>query len=187
MAQPNWGSKKGWQTGKAMTLLEAFGISKEKMTFPNLKPQVTGPSAAAQHPINVGSVSAHIGSNKQGGSPGNVKPGSRNFAIAVLKGIGAPATAANVRSIEAWVAREGGGGKNNPLNTTEQMPGSTTFNSVGVQNYPSPAEGVAATVKTLNNGLYGDLLQAFDSGKGLLGRIFTGLSRWSGNGYNSVG
>lgn len=182
---PDW-SKAG-PTGKPLTLLEAFGVSKEKMTFPQLTPQLPGPSGQAQHPLDVsGSVSANIGGNG-GGTPGNVKPGTRNFAVAVLKGLGDPVTTANVRSIEAWVAREGGGGKNNPLNTTQKMPGSTTFNSVGVQNYSSPSQGVAATVETLRNGNYPDLLAAFKSGKGLLGRIFSGLATWSGNGYNSVG
>lgn len=62
---PNW--QKGWQTGKPMTLLEAFGISKEKFTFPQLNPSLPGAAAAAgQTPMNV---------NVQGGggSSGNAK------------------------------------------------------------------------------------------------------------------
>ena len=44
---------------------------------------------------------------------------------------------------------EGGDAKNNPLNTTMHMPGSTRFNSADVQNYPSAEVGIEATVKTL--------------------------------------
>jgi hypothetical protein len=44
---------------------------------------------------------------------------------------------------------EGGSAKNNPLNTTQHMPGSTRFNSADVQNYVSAEQGIEATIKTL--------------------------------------
>lgn len=113
-------------------------------------------------------------------------PGANSFAAAVLHGIGAPATSANINSILAWIHREGGGGANNPLNTTLRMPGSTSFNSVGVQNFSNMSIGATATVRTLLGGGYGDVLSALHSGQGLCGRSFSGLSRWSGGGYSSV-
>lgn len=181
---PSW-NMKNWDTGRPLTFLEALGFSKAQFTFPQLKPMLPGLSASSQHPIGVS------GGNSSGTGHGtpqkNVGPGMKNFATGVLNGIGAPVTAANIRSIEAWAVREGGGGTNNPLNTTQQMPGSTNFNSVGVQNYSSWTQGVNATVDTLENGNYADLVAAFKSGKGLLGRSFSGLSTWSGGGYNSVG
>lgn len=109
-----------------------------------------------------------------------------NFASAVLSGIGAPATAANVSSIESWIGREGGGGANNLLNTTYPLGGSTSFNGIGVQNYPTYADGVDATVRTLENGAYGDILLLLRSGGGLCGHQLAGLSTWSGGGYSEV-
>lgn len=109
-----------------------------------------------------------------------------NFASAVLSGIGAPATAANVKSIESWIGHEGGGGANNPLNTTYPLGGSTSFNGVGVQNYPTYADGVDATVRTLDNGAYGDILLLLRGGGGLCGHQLAGLATWSGSGYSEV-
>lgn len=115
------------------------------------------------------------------------------FAKSVLATIGAPATAANIASMEAWARREGGGGSFNPLNTTYGSPQSgiggipgTTFNSVGVMNYPSQSWGVLATAKTLLGGGYSDIVAALRSGRGLCGTAPSGLSRWSGGGYSSV-
>ncbi len=48
----------------------------------------------------------------------------------------------------------------NLWNTTLPMPGSTIFNSVGVQNYVSEDQGATANADTLNNGLYLFLVQA---------------------------
>ena len=72
-----------------------------------------------------------------------------------LSALGAPATAANVASVTDWIAHEGPygtQGENNPLNTTQAETGSTSFDGLAVQNYPSPTEGLNATVATLENG-----------------------------------
>jgi hypothetical protein len=108
------------------------------------------------------------------------------FARSLLATIGAPQTSANINSILAWINHEGGGGTNNPLNTTLAMGGSTSFNSVGVQNFSSLSIGVAANARTLLGGGYSDILSALRSGGGLCGRSFAGLSTWSGGGYSSV-
>jgi hypothetical protein len=72
-----------------------------------------------------------------------------DFARGVLKGLDAPATLHSRRAFMAWMQAEGGTVKNNPLNTTLHMPGSTRFNSADVQNYPTPQIGISAMVKTL--------------------------------------
>jgi hypothetical protein len=54
------------------------------------------------------------------------------------------------------------------------------------KNYPTAAEGIAATAQTLNNGRYGDILLWLRSGKGLCGKKLHGLSVWSGGGYDQV-
>jgi hypothetical protein len=137
-----------------------------------------------------------------GGSPGNVKllgqstgsgwsPQDRmTFARSLLATIGAPQSQANINSILGWINHEGGGGTNNPLNTTQTMPGSTNFNNLGggtgVQNYTSMAIGVAANAKTLMGSAYSQIVADLRSGQGLCGKSYAGLSTWSGGGYSSV-
>lgn len=82
-----------------------------------------------------------------------------DFARAVLKGIEAPDSKRNLWALVSWMQAEGGSAKWNPLNTTQEMAQATDYNWVGVKNYVSFEQGVAATVKTLNygadRGLYG--------------------------------
>ena len=113
---------------------------------------------------------------------------------AVLRGIGAPVTDANRRFLYAWWAYEGGGGgpngsikhsaKYNWLNTTRPMWRSTQYNSAHVQNYRTWRQGVKATVATLKNGHYPDVLKALRSGDPLKHPPRDGLSIWlSGRRY----
>lgn len=71
------------------------------------------------------------------------------FAYHVLKGIGAPNTLHNRRALQAQMQSEGGSARWNPFNTTQEMVGATDYNWVGVKNYVSAEQGIAATVKTL--------------------------------------
>lgn len=76
----------------------------------------------------------------------------KEFADALLIKLRAPRGANNRRALVAWMQTEGYGGRNNPLNTTMKMPGSTTFNTHGVQNYVSIVDGVNAAARTLTEG-----------------------------------
>lgn len=84
-----------------------------------------------------------------------------DFAKSVLLGIGAPTTSQNVTAMLAWMQAENTNAKNNPLATTQGMKGrqEADFNKVGVKNYTDFDAGVAATVKTLKNGRYENLLK----------------------------
>ncbi len=90
------------------------------------------------------------------------------WAQAFVKRLGMPMTADNVAAVVAWEMAEGGHWYNtayyNPLNTTQSMPGATIFNSVGVKAYKSWAQGLEASVITINNGLYGGILAALRRG-----------------------
>lgn len=57
-----------------------------------------------------------------------------------------------------WIESEGSNAACNPLDTEQPWPGATNYNSVGVKNYPSVSAGWAATLTTLHNGYYGELL-----------------------------
>lgn len=85
-----------------------------------------------------------------GGSPA---VWAQDFLIAA----GFPVTPDNVQAIYSWEFAEsgGGGGMWNPLNTTQGgYAGETDFNSVGVKNYATRADGLAANAKVIHNGYY---------------------------------
>ena len=83
-----------------------------------------------------------------------------DWANAFLGALGVPDTKTNVSNVVGWEALEGGNWHNtakyNPLNTTQEAPGSTNFatgrTGSGIQAYPNWQEGLDATVQTLQNG-----------------------------------
>src|SRR6516162_9106707 len=95
-------------------------------------------------------------------------PGLVGWQQQVLQGVGAPITPANMQFVNAWQQAEGGTAANNPFNTTQTMPGSSFYNQlgggIGVQSYGSPQQGIQATIRTLQNGNYGNILSALRSG-----------------------
>jgi cell wall-associated NlpC family hydrolase len=82
----------------------------------------------------------------------------------ILMGVGVKPTPENLRFMDAWARAEGGTAANNPFNTTQPMAGATPYNSVGVRNYGSPEIGIDATVNTLTNGRYGNIIGALRRG-----------------------
>ncbi len=93
----------------------------------------------------------------EGSGPPTAQPGVARlqagaWAHLFLQAIGAPACSNNLVVVVAWQAAEGTPAAWNPLATTLASPGSSTFNPVGVQNYPSVNDGVHAAAQTLRNG-----------------------------------
>ena len=95
------------------------------------------------------------------------------FYKSILKGIGAPITDENMKFFYAWRQAEGGKARNNPFNTTQSKPGSTFYNCLkkgvsgcksGVRNYLSSQDGVDATVRTIKNGRYQNIINSLKSG-----------------------
>jgi hypothetical protein len=74
------------------------------------------------------------------------------WAKAFLQVMGAPTCRPNLVVTIAWQAQEGTQAAWNPLATTHRMDGSTDFNSVGVQNYRTLAQGLQASKETIENG-----------------------------------
>lgn len=93
-------------------------------------------------------------------------PSLAGWQQTLLRRVGAPVTPENLRFLNAWAQAEGGSASNNPFNTTEPLPGATSYNSVGVRNYSTPQQGLDATVRTLTGsiGNYGPILSALRSG-----------------------
>jgi hypothetical protein len=69
-----------------------------------------------------------------------------------LRVMGAPVCRNNLVVIVSWQVAESTQASWNPLATTHRLNGSTDFNSVGVQNYASLAQGLQATKETIDYG-----------------------------------
>lgn len=82
-----------------------------------------------------------------------------------LRAIGAPFNVQTDLFLRAWAQSENSAAKFNPYATTQPMPGSTKFNSIGVRNYLTWQQGVEATAITIKNGRYPNLLAALKEGK----------------------
>ena len=91
-------------------------------------------------------------------------PSVPNWQAQILHALGAPVTPANLTFLNAWARAEGGTASNNPFNTTQSAPGASSYNRVGVRNYATPQQGIQATVQTLQNGHYGNILSALRQG-----------------------
>lgn len=87
----------------------------------------------------------------------------------ILIGVGVKPTEENLKFMDAWAKAEGGNAANNPFNTTQVTGGEhRNYNNlgggIGVQNYLSPQAGIDATVNTLTNGRYGNIIGALREG-----------------------
>jgi hypothetical protein len=71
----------------------------------------------------------------------------------------------NHELLHAWQRAEGGTARNNPLNTTEPWHGASDYNSVGVKNYRTGPDGIAATCATLLNGHYPGIVRDMRDGR----------------------
>lgn len=90
-----------------------------------------------------------------------------SVATAVLQGIGAPVNQHTLGGMIGWFNAEGGHWNNsahyNPLNTTLNMPGAGSINSVGVKSYNNWQQGIQATVQTLKQSSMSGIVNAFKS------------------------
>jgi len=91
---------------------------------------------------------------------------SQGMGWDILSGCQAPTSPENLTALKAWAQAEGGEARWNPFNTKEPWPGATLYNheGIGVKNYPNMVAGVKATVATLQNGLYPNILAALKKG-----------------------
>jgi hypothetical protein len=69
-----------------------------------------------------------------------------------LRVMGAPVCRNNLVAVVSWQVAESTQAAWNPLATTHRMERSTDFNSVGVQNYVSLAQGLQGSKETIDNG-----------------------------------
>ena len=89
---------------------------------------------------------------------------SKEFADEIAYALGVDNSDGFVtRFLTEWARWEGSKATNNPLATTQSGFGTDNFNSAGVKNYASLEDGVAATIRTLQNGRYDGIVQAMRS------------------------
>lgn len=79
------------------------------------------------------------------------------FYADVLLALGMPASANRLRFMRAWRQAEGAEATWNPWNTTWARGRASRYNSVGVGNYATRADGLAASSGTLRLRYYTDL------------------------------
>jgi hypothetical protein len=119
------------------------------------------------------------------------------WSEAILTALGDPLTDANIVSLGYWMQNEAGSppsgivGANNPVNVSQPGFGGWPIryegNGWSLYSYPSPQDGVAATVKYLTPTGYPLILAALRSGQGLSSRSLAGeLSEYSGGGYSQI-
>lgn len=144
------------QTANQNAMLQAAALARLQSQQPQ-NPSATGSSntLSQQYNYNVPNVGDSI-------TP-------EQFAMNLLKGLGVARTPSDISAMERWEAQEGGNWHNdasyNPLNTTQSMPG---YHEVGTQGnigaYRNWDQGLEATLKTLENGRYGGIINALRQG-----------------------
>jgi hypothetical protein len=114
-------------------------------------------------------ISKSRNSNTQNITNGNYFRGSvastvketTDFLTDVLKGLGIPNPNQNqIQFMKSWRQHEGGKASWNPLNTTLNSPNSQPYNYVSVKNFPDRQTGLNATINTLKNGRYTNVITA---------------------------
>ena len=108
---------------------------------------------------------------------------TQSWERALLKSLRVPVTPQNIKFLQSWQRWEGGHTKNdatyNWLNTTRNTPGAVrSINEVGVKAYRNFRSGIQALNQTLNNGRYGDILDALKAGDPYGSDLSSGLSTW---------
>ena len=154
--------------------------------------------AAGQAPNPVRGGAGGQGSPTPSGPPPPPNASQTLIIRAILAGLGAPQTTANINSMAAWQRHEapwnasppdGAELTHNPWNTTLAA-GSvgTVPGTPGVRIYPNWGVGVAATVATLQG--YPGIVGALRSGRGICGgSLAADFCKWSDcahGGYSSV-
>jgi hypothetical protein len=119
------------------------------------------------------------------------------WSEAILRALGDPLTNANIISLGYWMQNEAGSppsgivGANNPINVSQPGYGGWPIkyegNGWSLYSYPTPQDGIEATVKYLTPTGYPLILQALKSGQGLSSpSLSSELSIYSGHGYSQI-
>jgi hypothetical protein len=120
------------------------------------------PSEITRH--HPAEAAKHNPAEKYEGHGDSSSPSRTGFSAALLARLGAPATAANMALLDVWQKAEGGSSEN-PFNTTLRSSHGRAVNSAGVERYDSMTAGLNATVSTLNEAKYRNIVAALRKGQ----------------------
>jgi hypothetical protein len=135
-----------------ITSLESFAIPKNPF---GLKQDTTSQLASNSNTQNI------TNGNYFRGSVASTVKETTDFLTDVLKGLGIPNPNQNqIQFMKSWRQHEGGKASWNPLNTTLNSPNSQPYNYVSVKNFPDRQTGLNATINTLKNGRYTNVITA---------------------------
>jgi len=115
----------------------------------------------------------------------------------ILTKLGDPLTAPNIVSMGYWMQNEAGSppsgivGADNPINVSQPGYGGTPIRTEGhgyyLYSYPTPPDGIDATVTYLDRPSYAGIRAALKAGSGLSSSSLAAeFSAYSGGGYDSV-
>lgn len=99
------------------------------------------------------------------GGKHDVAPTALNYFTLFLQGIGAPVTQQNLNALYGVATLEGWNDRYNPLNVVQPEPGSTDYNSVGVQSYANFDSGVQGAIDLFTqNSVWDGVIRALRQG-----------------------
>lgn len=125
------------------------------------------------------------------GGPGidsKASASERSYFAAMLRDLGAPVTAANLRTMYTWAKQE-----------EPSFPPPNAWNPLNIKNptsglfwqWANPTQGAQGTANFLLQNNYGAIVRALRSGQGLIGnsnpQVAAELRAWSGGGYSAIG
>jgi hypothetical protein len=149
-----------WQTNSIGTEAQAVqGSGHPERYQPNaeLATQLTGQLWAT----------AATAASSTGGTATTGGTSTQAFFTQVLQAMHLPASAGNLDALYAVAQLEGQNDRYNPLNSVVKKPGSTDFNSAGVQRYVSFDSGVAGTVALLQGSHWSGVRAAMTADRGM--------------------
>lgn len=105
------------------------------------------------------------------GTGGNtqVAPTAKNYFTEFLEALHLPVTQANLNALYGVAQLEGWNNRYNPLNVIQQEPGSTAYNSVGVQSYANFDSGVQGAATLFSNSHWAGVRAALAEGNNAQG------------------
>jgi hypothetical protein len=113
----------------------------------------------------------------------SVAPTAQNYFTLFLQGLGMPVTQDNLNALYGVAQLEGWNNRYNPLNVVQQEPGSTAYNSVGVQQYADFDSGVKGAVSLFSNSHWTGVRAALQQGNNAQGVLnaFKAAYTWDPN------
>lgn len=153
--------------GKAVLFAGAVGAALVMASGAKGAHHGTAPSVSAEAMAAAPASGAVRHAGHVTGMPGGYSVGK--WTVWFLSAAHLPDTACDRAAVDGWQAAEDTYAKfRNPLDTERVLPGSwrinDTGNGTGVQEYPTWAEGMKATVITLYNGHYPRIIAALRAG-----------------------